>query len=122
MSRENYYDRRKDAESRVKSVIDFVNNDRECRSVQLLRYFNEETRKACGRCDVCQRKRSNRVPYAAVEERLNSVMSEEALPMSEVLRQCSEFEESKVIDAIRYLADDGEVKVEKDGSVRKTGQ
>jgi ATP-dependent DNA helicase RecQ len=122
LSRENYYDRRKDAESRVKSVIDFVNNDRECRSVQLLRYFNEETRKACGRCDVCQRKRSNRVPYAAVEERLNSVMSEEALPMSEVLRQCSEFEESKVIDAIRYLADDGEVKVEKDGSVRKTGQ
>ena len=48
LSKENYYDRKKDAEERVKAVIDFVNNDEECRSVQLLRYFNEKTRKTCG--------------------------------------------------------------------------
>ena len=118
LSKENYYDRKKDAEERVKAVVDFVNNDEECRSVQLLRYFNEKTRKTCGRCDVCQ-KQQHRVPYDAIENRVRSVLSEEMLPMDEILSQCSDFEESQVLDAIRFLVDNEVLQVEKDGWVRR---
>ena len=118
LSKENYYDRKKDAEERVKAVIDFVNNDEECRSVQLLRYFNEKTRKTCGRCDVCQ-KQQHRVPYDAIENRVRSVLSEEMLPMDEILSQCSDFEESQVLDAIRFLVDNEVLQVEKDGWVSR---
>ena len=118
LSKENYYDRKKDAEERVKAVIDFVNNDEKCRSVQLLRYFNEKTRKTCGRCDVCQ-KQQHRVPYDAIENRVRSVLSEEMLPMDEILSQCSDFEESQVLDAIRFLVDNEVLQVEKDGFVSR---
>ena len=118
LSRENYYDRKKDAEARVKAVVDFVNNDEECRSVQLLRYFNEKTKKSCGRCDVCMRKVDNRVPYNKIEEKVLSVMSETAQSMKDVLVKCSEFEESKVLDAIRFLVDNGVLQLERDSSVR----
>jgi len=118
LSKENYYDRKKDAEERVKAVIDFVNNDEECRSVQLLRYFNEKTRKTCGRCDVCL-KQQHRVPYDAIENRVRSVLSEEKLPMNVVLSQCSDFEESQVLDAIRFLVDNEVLQVENDGLVRR---
>ena len=118
LSKENYYDRKKDAEERVKAVVDFVNNDEECRSVQLLRYFNEKTRKTCGRCDVCQ-KQQHRVPYDAIENRVRSVLSEEMLPMDEILSQCSDFEESQVLDAIRFLVDNEVLQVEKDGWVSR---
>ncbi len=118
LSKENYYDRKKDAEERVKAVIDFVNNDEECRSVQLLRYFNEKTRKTCGRCDVCQ-KQQHRVPYDAIENRVRSVLSEEMLPMNVILSQCSDFEESQVLDAIRFLVDNEVLQVEKDGFVSR---
>ena len=118
LSKENYYDRKKDAEERVKAVIDFVNNDEECRSVQLLRYFNEKTRKTCGRCDVCQ-KQQHRVPYDAIENRVRSLLSEEMLPMDEILSQCSDFEESQVLDAIRFLVDNEVLQVEKDGWVSR---
>ena len=118
LSKENYYDRKKDAEERVKAVVDFVNNDEECRSVQLLRYFNEKTRKTCGRCDVCQ-KQQHRVPYDAIENRVRSVLSEEMLPMDEILSQCSDFEESQVLDAIRFLVDNEVLQVEKDGFVSR---
>ena len=117
LSKENYYDRKKDAEERVKAVVDFVNNDEECRSVQLLRYFNEKTRKTCGRCDVCQ-KQQHRVPYDAIENRVRSVLSEEMLPMDEILSKCSDFEESQVLDAIRFLVDNEVLQVENDGLVR----
>ena len=118
LSKENYYDRKKDAEERVKAVVDFVNNDEECRSVQLLRYFNEKTRKTCGRCDVCL-KQQHRVPYDAIENRVRSVLSEEMLSMDEILSQCSDFEESQVLDAIRFLVDNEVLQVEKDGFVSR---
>ncbi len=116
LSKENYYDRKRDAEERVKAVIDFVNNDQECRSVQLLRYFNETTRQTCGRCDVCQRQAM--VPYDSIEERLQTVMGEEGLPMKEVVSRCDEFEESQVLDAIRYLVDNGVLLVEDNSMVK----
>ncbi|MDO5315592.1 MAG: ATP-dependent DNA helicase RecQ [bacterium] len=112
LSKENYYDRKKDAESRVKAVIDFVNNDEECRSVQLLRYFNEATDKACGRCDVCQKRKSGAAAYKEIDEKLRNVLSEDAQPIQSVLQQCNEFEEDKVLDAIRYLADNGVLQIE----------
>ena len=112
LSKENYYDRKRDAEARVKAVIDFVNNDEECRSVQLLRYFNEKTDQVCGRCDVCQKRKSGRVAYREIDEKLRSVLSEDAQPIQSVLQQCNEFEEEKVLDVIRYLTDEGELQWE----------
>ena len=119
LSKENYHDRKRDAEERVKAVVDFVNNDEECRSVQLLRYFNEKTKKTCGRCDACLRKAGNRVPYNRIEEKVQSVMSETAQPMQEVLARCSEFDEAKVLDSIRFLVDNGVLQIEKDGAVKR---
>ena len=119
LSKENYYDRKKDAEERVKAVIDFVNNDEECRSVQLLRYFNEKTKKTCGRCDVCLSQGNNRVPYATIEERVESLMGESALPIKDVLAQCAEYGEEQVLDAVRFLVDNGVLQLGKDGTVRK---
>ena len=119
LSKENYYDRKKNAEERVKAVIDFVNNDEECRSVQLLRYFNEKTKKACGRCDVCLKQDQHRVPYDSIEERVQSVMRETGQPMKDILSQCSDMEESQVLDAIRFLVDNDVLQYEKDGTIKK---
>ena len=122
LSKENYYDRKKDAEERVKAVIDFVNNDEECRSVQLLRYFNEKTRKTCGRCDACLKQAKNRVAYNVVEEWVESVMRETPQAMNEVMEQCKDFDEAQVLDAIRFLVDNGVLQVGKDGSIKKSNK
>ena len=120
LSKENYYDRKKDAEERVKAVVDFVNNEEECRSVQLLRYFNEKTRKTCGRCDVCLKQRHS-VPYDAIENRVRNMLGEEMMPMDEILSRCNDFDESQVLDAIRFLVDNEVLQVEKDGLVKSKG-
>ena len=119
LSKENYQDRKRDAEERVKAVIDFVNNDEECRSVQLLRYFNEKAKKACGNCDVCRKRGNDLVPYNSIEERLESVVSENPLSMEKVVSQCKEFEEDKVLDAIRFLIDNGVFQLEGNGALKR---
>ena len=122
LSKENYHDRKKEAEARVKAVIDFVNNDEECRSEQLLRYFNEKTRQSCGRCDVCQSRGKNRVPYGTIEEKLKSVMREESQSVREVLSQCREYDDTKVLDSIRFLIDNGVIQMDGEGKVRRKGK
>jgi len=122
LSKENYHNRKKDAEARVKAVIDFVNNDEECRSVQLLRYFNEETCQTCGQCDVCQKQGKNRVPYGTIEEKLRSVMREESQSVREVLSKCGEYDDAKVLDSIRFLIDNGVIQMDGEGKVKRKGK
>ena len=121
LSKENYYDRKKDAEERVKAVLGFVNNDEECRSVQLLRYFNEKTRKTCGRCDVCQKQGKNRISYETIEEKVRSVMREDGQSVKDVLSQCAEYDESAVLDSIRFLIDNGVLQLDSAGKVKPQG-
>ena len=121
LSKENYYDRKKDAEERVKAVIDFVNNDEECRSVQLLRYFNEDTRKTCGRCDVCLSRDVTPVPYGTIEEKLVSMMAEGSRPINEVVSGCSEHREDDVLETIRFLIDNGVLQADEKGAKLSKG-
>ena len=115
LSKENYHDRKLDAEARVQAVIDFVNNDDECRSVQLLRYFNERTNKVCGRCDVCRKHGSQPVSYASIEQRLESIVSESSESVESVVMKCGDVDEAEVLDSIRFLVDSGVLKLDKEG-------
>ena len=117
LSKENYHDRKAEAEARVKAVVDFVNNDQECRSVQLLRYFNENTKHVCGRCDVCLKKDSNSADYQTIENRLISVVCESPKPIGEVMAQCRDLNESQVLDSIRFLMDNGVIQMGDDGRI-----
>ena len=120
LSKENYYDRKKDAEERVKAVVGFVNNDEECRSVQLLRYFNEKKSKPCGRCDVCLCKtKSKPGDYQNIEDRLVDMVSEADVSMGEVMRQCSDVGEDHLMDTIRFLLDNGVLRLGSDNRLGK---
>ncbi len=119
LSKENYYDRKKDAEERVKAVIAFVNNDEECRSVQLLRYFNEKAKKRCGHCDVCLKRNRQHVSYGEIEEKIVSIINDSTMSLKEVLSQCKDYDASKVLDAIRSLVDNDVLQLDKEGNLKR---
>ena len=120
LSKENYHDRKKDAEERVKAVIDFVNNDEECRSVQLLHYFNEKQSKPCGRCDVCLSKTTSKgVDYQDIEYRLISMVSESDVSIGEVMQQYADVGEDRLMETIRFLVDNGVLHVDSDNHLVK---
>ena len=48
-----YEDRKARHEKRINAMIEYIDNDKECRLVQLLRYFGEELDHKCGKCDYC---------------------------------------------------------------------
>jgi ATP-dependent DNA helicase RecQ len=42
--------------NQIEAVVNFINNENECRQVQLLQYFDEDNLKPCGKCSVCMQK------------------------------------------------------------------
>ena len=120
LSKENYHDRKKDAKERVRAVVDFVNNDEDCRSVQLLRYFNEKKSKPCGRCDVCLSKTGSKgVDYQSIEDRVLDMVGEAEVPIGEVMRQCDDVGDDRLMDSIRFLVDNGVLKIGRDNCLTK---
>lgn len=118
LSNEHYYDRKQNASKKIQSVIDFVYNDKECRSIQLLAYFNEQTRSRCGRCDVCQNRNKLSLTdqeYKSISEVLYSKVAERPYPIYEATSSIVSMSEEKVLDAIRWMIDNGLITKDKNG-------
>ena len=119
LSKEHYEDRKRDAAERVKAVIDFVRNDQECRSIQLLRYFNEDLDRPCGRCDVCLGKEGRSLEakaYEQISHRLLEVLHDRPLTVYGAASACPGHDEEEVLEAIRWMIDNG--LLQKDGEDR----
>ncbi len=121
LSNENYHDRKRDAEERMKALIGFVDNEEECRSVQLLRYFGEEKVKPCGKCDVCKRKANRMTEYRTMEERVMELVCVGSVSIDEVVRQCANFDPDQLIDTIRHLIDNGALNLDPGGRLLSKG-
>ena len=120
LSDEIYKHRKDDAAKRVDAVIDFVNNNEECRSVQLLRYFGENIKKSCGRCDVCSSKNKmtiNDKEYQDISERIVNELRESDNNVYEILNKINNHHEEKVVRTIKWMIDNNII--EKDGETIK---
>lgn len=121
LSEEIYDNRKKDASKRVQAVIDFVNNDNECRSVQLLRYFGEDIKKTCGKCDVCSSKnkmRINDMEYQEISEFIVNELRDNDSSVYEVMGKIKSHHEEKVMEAIRWMLDNKIIKQDKNGILK----
>ena len=108
LSDEVYKNRKDDAVKRVLSVIDFVNNDKDCRSVQLLRYFGEDIKKTCDKCDVCSSKNKmtiNNKDYQDISESIIYELKENESDVYCILKKFNKYHEEKVLNTIRIMID-----------------
>ena len=115
LSNETYLDRKKDAEARIKAVIGFVHNDQECRSIQLLRYFNEKGSKPCGRCDVCMNHASRDLAadaYDQISRELLEALGKRPMSVREAMDVCQGRDEEEVMEAVRWMIDNGMLAIE----------
>lgn len=118
LSDEVYKDRKEDASRRVQAVIDFVNNDKVCRSIQLLRYFGEETKKTCGDCDVCSSKNKNTLTeyeYNDISEKIINELRENDTDIYDILTMLKDYREEKVITSIKWMLDNNIIAQNEEG-------
>ncbi|WP_303227555.1 ATP-dependent DNA helicase RecQ [Parabacteroides goldsteinii] len=109
-------------ESRINRVMEYINENRICRSRMLISYFGEKGTSDCGCCDVCLAKNDsglNNHTFNAIRDALQEALTDspqEAKKLTENLP----FPADKIITVIRYLADHDEHFSLEDGIISLT--
>lgn len=90
----------------VRSVLDYVENEEVCRSIQLTSYFDETQCKPCGICSVCLNKKASARPtdINTLGEKLKEVLQQESLDVRALLARI-EYPEEEVIACLRAMLD-----------------
>ena len=123
ISKTVYEERKKRFESRIYSMIEYVESDNICRSRILLIYFGEQDAKNCGNCDICLKKTEaglTNYEFNKIDERLTKLFSiKDAYRLNELVDSFdldfnSDIKSEKVIKVIRFKIDIGELKLEDD--------
>jgi ATP-dependent DNA helicase RecQ len=105
---------RKHYTERVEAMIDYVQNDSQCRTNQLLAYFKEQSPASCGHCDVCLRKQST----PRFDDKILSLLKDkQKTPVNAVLSHFAPAQRETVLNAIRALADKEQVVLAPDGTI-----
>ncbi|SHG73210.1 ATP-dependent DNA helicase RecQ [Salegentibacter echinorum] len=93
-------------QEKIAAVLNYLENDKLCRSQQLLAYFGEKSSKACGICSVCKKNTPvlTRQLKNAIYLQIAAALRESSLTSRELTRQL-QFEENQVLEVLRLLLD-----------------
>tara|TARA_R110000787_G_scaffold86285_12_gene184144 strand:- start:22784 stop:24682 length:1899 start_codon:yes stop_codon:yes gene_type:complete len=99
-------------ESEVKSVLNYINDDTICKSLQLVRYFGEKGAENCGICSVCASQKStpSKKEIQLISENILILLEENQLS-SRLLSEKLTFTESKIVVVLRHLQDVGKIRI-----------
>ena len=98
----------KNKKDKIEQVLAFVENDRLCKSEQLLRYFGENNTEPCGICSVC-RTTSSKLDREGMKKIYFAIIGllEEREHSSREMTQQLPFPEDHVIKVLRILVEKG---------------
>lgn len=106
--RSAYEERKERFESRMNRVIEYINDDRICRSRMLISYFGEKDTSDCGCCDVCLAKNNsglNNHTFNAIRNALLNALEENGSEEVKKLTERLSFAADKVITVVRFLSE-----------------
>lgn len=88
-----------------KSVFEYIINNSECKSVQLLRYFGEKDTATCGICSVCKTQNNQKsIDYKQVEEQIIKVLHQGSRNLNDLLLLLP-FEEKEIQKVLFSMLD-----------------
>lgn len=102
-----FEERKQRFETRIQRVLDYIKEDRRCRSRMLLEYFGEDGSADCGCCDVCLARNSSGLSnheFNTIKSAIEKAAGSTPLEVSKLIQSLPHPTE-KSITVIRFLAD-----------------
>ncbi len=117
ISPETYVHRKELMAERFENMHHYAEQQTECRSVVLQRYFGDQKATACGTCDIClAAKRREKSEDKALSESILDLLSREEMNVKELCRELKHSPE-KVIAAVDKLKAEGKISAQISGKL-----
>ena len=110
-------ERKQNAIDKTEAIINYIETDSICRSVQLVRYFGEQNATECGICDVClSRKKSTitEVEIGHITAKISELLQQKPYSHAGLVSALS-FRKELINDTIDFLTDIGRIAKNQDG-------
>ncbi|MCX2719803.1 RecQ family ATP-dependent DNA helicase [Lentiprolixibacter aurantiacus] len=95
-------------EQKLRLMLDYVENDRKCRSKQLLHYFGEELKEDCRACDVCRRKYGEFKLSTDLPDRIMEELRNSGSTSRDLIARLPD-EEEIILESLREMLEDGSI-------------
>ena len=122
---DNYIERKKNFESRIKAIAEFIKNTISCRSQIIGNYFNDLAIKPCGICDNCINLKSLRISKEEFEQITQYIFEwtkKQSTGIKELLASSKQFKKEKIWKVIDYLQSEAKITVSREGNISSTSR
>ena len=92
----------------MKSIINYVSQNTDCRTKILLNYFGEEQKIRCGKCDICRERNKLEISdleYSNISKSILKILQVKMLNIKEICMELSSHNEDKIIKVIQFMAE-----------------
>jgi len=96
--------------AQLKSVLDYVVNDKSCKSRQLLDYFGEKESKNCGICSYCITLNKTESKVSSVAEKIVDLLKTSPMSSREI-QMYSKFSDEAIIFALQQLLEINKIEI-----------
>lgn len=106
------FDRRRELHlTKMEAMKNYVGQDHRCRMLVIQEYFDEETYKACGICDVCisKRKTENLAMLKDYEDQILYLLKQKPMTVEELETAVDPKEKELFIDVVREMVDSAQI-------------
>ena len=106
-------------EEKIHAVRSYAESTETCRSKLLLEYFGEAEAPVCGECDVCKEKDDDieNKMFQVIQSELKRVLEKKESSVDKLV-ESSQFPEKKLLEVIRIMMDNDELKTSQDDKIR----
>jgi len=92
-------------------IADYIQNNKICRNVQLLSYFNEKIQEKCGICDVCLREKNKPKNTKQLSQEILKLLKDETELSSKEMILLLKINKDELMDALRFLLEQNSIKL-----------
>lgn len=98
-------------EKEVSFVLQYIENTKTCKSIQLVQYFGEKNAESCGICSVCnpQRATINKKEALFISEKIIQLLKESEMNSREISEKLT-FTENNILSVLQLLLDANKIK------------
>ena len=94
-------------------IFQYVENNSECRSIQLLKYFGENEKQPCGICSVCiSKQKKSRINREEMVQQILSLLQQRAMSSQELVLELF-FEENLIYKCLEDLIEERKIYINK---------
>lgn len=114
-----YQERKEKFEEKIKAVVQYAESPDTCRSKMLLEYFGQLRAPNCRECDICKEKSDGLETnmYKNIKSEVKEILAKDESSVDELV-ELSQFSEKKLLEVIRLMMDNDEVKTTENNKIR----